>query len=121
MKAVDGHEYRAAECNTNNVIFSFGQMLAQHTRAGVPLRTGDLIATGTLSGEGRSAAGCFLEQSRGGKETYDMTAKDASEGSIRRMFCEDNDTIIFTAQARLPGGGGNVGFGKCAGKVLPAI
>lgn len=118
---VDSKLYRVADCNTNNVIFSFGQMLAQHTRSGMPLRTGDLVATGTLSGEGRAAAGCLLEQSMGGKESYDMKAEDSSTDSVRRIFCEDNDNFIFTAQVKLPDGSGNVGFGSCAGKVLPAL
>lgn len=87
----------------------------------MPLRNGDLIATGTVSGPGREGAGCLLEQSFGGKEAYDMRAEDSPNDSISRTFCEDNDTFIFTAQVRLPDGSGSVGFGSCSGKVLPAL
>ena len=116
----NSENYRVADCNTNNVIFSFAQMIAHHTRGGCPLRTGDLIATGTLSGPHLENAGCLLEQTRGGKEPYEMVAEESSKGSVRRTFCEDNDTIIFTAQAKSSDELGNVGFGTCQGKVLPA-
>ncbi|KAJ9602219.1 hypothetical protein H2200_013339 [Cladophialophora chaetospira] len=114
----NGQRYRVADCNTNNVIFSFAQMLAHHTRGGCPLRTGDLIATGTLSGPERENAGCLLEQTRGGTEPYEMIAENSATGNVRRAYLEDNDVITFTARAS--GRGGNVGFGSCAGKILPA-
>lgn len=117
----NSEKYRVADCNTNNVIFSFAQMIAHHTRGGCPLQTGDLIGTGTLSGPSRAEAGCLLEQTMGGKDPYEMKAEDSSKDSVVRTFCEDNDTIIFTAQAKSSEGSGNVGFGACSGKVLPAL
>ncbi|RVX70709.1 hypothetical protein B0A52_05359 [Exophiala mesophila] len=117
----NSENYRIADCNTNNVIFSFAQMIAHHTCGGCPLQTGDLIGTGTLSGPSRAEAGCLLEQTLGGTSPYEMKAEDPSKGSVIRAFCEDNDTITFTAQAKLTEGFGNVGFGACSGKVLPAI
>lgn len=113
----NGQRYQVADCNTDNVIFSFGQMLAHHTRGGCPLRNGDLIATGTLSGPKRENAGCLLEQTWGGTQPYEMVAIGTHD-NVHRAFLEDNDTIEFTAQAS--GGLGNVGFGACSGKVLPA-
>ncbi|EXJ75461.1 fumarylacetoacetase [Cladophialophora psammophila CBS 110553] len=118
---LNSEKYRVADCSTSNVIFSFAQMIAHHTSGGCPLRTGDLIATGTLSGPTREEAGCLLEQTRGGKEPFEMVAEDSSKGSVQRAFCEDNDTIIFAAHAKSNDGLGNVGFGTCQGKVLPAI
>ena len=95
-------------------------MIAQHTRGGCPLRPGDLIATGTLSGPSREEAGCLLEATRGGREPYDLVALDTVEPNLRRVYLEDGDTVEFTAQARASDGLGNVGFGVCQGKVLPA-
>lgn len=95
-------------------------MLAHHTRGGCPLRTGDLIATGTVSGPERRNAGCLMEQTRGGTDPYEMTAEDPSTTNIHRAWLEDGDTIIFTAQADPGDGTGKVGFGSCQGKVLPA-
>ncbi len=118
MVVANGQTYKVADCNTNNVIFSFAQMIAHHTRGGCPLRTGDLIATGTLSGPDRENAGCLLEQTRGGKDPYEMVAENSSTGNVLRTYLEDNDRITFTAQAS--GAAGNVGFGSCSGMVLPA-
>ena len=114
-------KYRLADCNTDNVIFSFAQMLAHHTRGGCPLRTGDLIGTGTLSGPNRENGGCLLEQTRGGKEPYELPAEDLSESSIHRTFMDDNDIITFNAHVSSSNGLGGVGFGACQGKVLPAV
>jgi fumarylacetoacetase len=107
-----------ADCNTNNVIFSFAQMIAHHTRGGCPLRTGDLIATGTLSGPDRENAGCLLEQTRGGTDPYEMVSEDSAVDNVRRAYLEDNDIITFTAQATSTKG--NVGFGSCSGKIWSA-
>lgn len=93
-------------------------MIAHHTRGGCPLRTGDLIGTGTLSGPNRENAGCLLEQTRGGTDPYEMVAEDSATGNVCRAYLEDGDVISFTARAT--SNGGSVGFGACSGKVLPA-
>ena len=110
-----------AECNTNNVVFSFAQMLAHHTRGGCPLRTGNLVATGTLSGPTREELGCFLEITHHGADPYDMAAMSPSKKTLSRRYLEDGDTIEFTAQVRGGDGLGPLGFGVCSGKVLPAL
>lgn len=105
--------YTVAKCNTNNVIFSFSQMIAHHTRVGCPLRTGDLIGTGTLSGATDEELGCLLEITKGGKKTRTWTSES---GMLERLWLEDGDTIEFTARAS-----DGIGFGSCSGKILPAI
>ncbi|KAK5737159.1 hypothetical protein LTR17_006942 [Elasticomyces elasticus] len=117
--AAGGQSHKIAVCNTNNVIFSFAQMIAQHTRNGCPLETGDLMGTGTLSGPERANAGCFLEQSRNGTEPYELLAEKHGADSVHRAFLEDNDEVIFTAQTL--GSSDKVGFGSCSGIVLPAF
>ncbi|KAK5686535.1 hypothetical protein LTS10_002655 [Elasticomyces elasticus] len=119
MLEAGGHSHKIAVCNTNNVIFSFAQMIAQHTRNGCPLQTGDLMGTGTLSGPERANAGCFLEQSRNGTEPYELLAEKHGAGSVHRAFLEDNDGVVFTAQTL--GSADKVGFGSCSGIVLPAF
>lgn len=93
-------------------------MIAHHTRGGCPLRTGDLIATGTLSGPERENAGCLLEQTRGGTDPYEMVAENSSTSNITRAYLEDNDRVSFTAQA--VAAGRKIGFGSCSGTILPA-
>lgn len=92
-------------------------MLAHHTAGGCALRTGDLLATGTLSGPTRAELGCLLEL------TWDGTRR-VVEGSSRQGFLEDGDVVSFTARA---GGGvkgnekGRVGFGVCKGWVVASV
>ncbi|KEF57344.1 fumarylacetoacetase [Exophiala aquamarina CBS 119918] len=116
---VDSQKYHMVEGNTNNVIFSFAQMIAHHTRGGCPLRTGDLIGTGTVSGPEREQIACLLELSLVEKEGTEFAALDASIGTVRRTFLEDGDVVEFTAQAK--SSEGNVGFGHCRGQILPAL
>jgi fumarylacetoacetase len=102
------------------MVFSFAQMIAHHTRGGCPLRPGDLMGTGTMSGPTKSEEGCFLELSRYGEQVYEMSAEDSSGARLRRTYLEDGDIVEFSAQIRTKDGLGNVGFGICRGEVLPA-
>jgi len=88
------------------------QMLAHLTCGGAPVRTGDLFASGTVSGPGRDQLGCLLELTRNGTEPLELP-----EGT-RRGFLEDGDEVVITATA--PGPDGEViGFGEVRGQVIP--
>src|SRR6516165_8775108 len=88
------------------------QMLAHLTCGGAPVRTGDLFASGTVSGPARNQLGCLLELTRNGTEPLELP-----EG-IRRGFLEDGDEVVITATA--PGADGEViGFGEVRGQVIP--
>lgn len=76
------------------------------------MRPGDLMASGTISGETPDSFGSMLELSwRGSKEV------SLNDGS-KRKFIQDGDEVIVSGFAQ--GAGFRVGFGNCAGKVLPA-
>lgn len=79
---------------------------------GCNLRTGDLLASGTISGAEPGTIGSFLEANKNGK--LPMRLKDGGT----RTFLEDGDGIIITGAAGSDGG--YVGFGECAGVILPA-
>lgn len=83
--------------------------MAQATANGCPIETGDLLATGTISGFGDEEHGCLLELNRGGEKEIGL------EGGERRMWLEDGDCLTLSAWA-----GEGVGFGECVGTVLPA-
>lgn len=86
-------------------------MVAQQTINGCSLKTGDLLATGTISGPTLDSHGCLMELSpKGGAEV-----KTADGGTERRIFLKDGDTVALIASA-----GPGVGFGECVGKVLEA-
>ncbi|MGY1710833.1 fumarylacetoacetase [Geodermatophilus sp. SYSU D00758] len=89
------------------------QQLAHMTVNGAGLRTGDLYASGTVSGPGRDQRGSLIELSWGGEEPLSLT-----DGSTR-TFLEDGDVVTITATA--PGrDGGRIALGEVTGRVEPA-
>ncbi len=90
------------------------QMLAHLTVNGASLRTGDLFASGTISGPERDQRGSFLELSWGGQEPF---GTDLWEGG--RTFLEDGDEVVLRYTA--PGtGGGRIALGEVVGRIEPA-
>jgi fumarylacetoacetase len=86
------------------------QMIAHAVSAGAALRTGDLLATGTVSGEGADARGCLLELTEGGAKSFSL-----DDGS-QRAFLQDGDVVRMTAVAGEDQSG--VGFGECVGRLV---
>lgn len=101
-----------ARTNYREMYYSAAQQLAHHTTSGCPMRVGDLLGSGTISGPARESRGALLELSWGGKEPIAV-------GDQTRSFIEDGDTLRFRGHAQ--GDGYRVGFGECTGKVLPAL
>jgi fumarylacetoacetase len=89
--------------------WSPAQMLAHLTVNGASTRTGDLFASGTISGSEPDTRGSFLELSWGGKEPF----------AGGRTFLEDGDEVILRYSA--PGtGGGRITLGEVTGRIEPA-
>jgi fumarylacetoacetase len=107
-----GAETVIARTGSDQLYYSFAQQIAHHTTSGCAMRVGDLIGSGTISGPGRGERGSLLELSWGGKEPF------AIAGGTR-SFIEDGDTLTLRGTAR--GDGYSIGFGECAGQVLPAL
>ena len=91
--------------------WSPGQQLAHLTVNGASLRTGDLYASGTVTGLDRDQRGSFLELSWGGTEPFVL-----ADGQ-QRTFLLDGDTVSITGWA--PGTAGTrIGFGSVDGVVI---
>ncbi|TKW66733.1 MAG: fumarylacetoacetase [Paracoccus denitrificans] len=97
--------------NYNVMYYSSAQQLAHHASSGCPMRVGDLLGSGTISGPTPDSTGALLEMTEGGK-----TPVETSDG--QRTFIQDGDTITLNGYAQ--GNGYRVGFGNCTGTVLPA-
>jgi fumarylacetoacetase len=91
-----------------------GQQMAHLTGSGACLRTGDLFASGTVSGPERGQWGSFIELSWNGAEPVSL-----ADGSTR-SFLEDGDTVTITASAPGPEAG-RIGFGEVVGTIRPAV
>ena len=96
-----------------SMYWSPAQMLAHMTANGASLRTGDLFASGTISGPVREQRGSLLELSWGGAEPIRL------ENGSTRTFLEDGDEVTLSASA--PGAlGGRITLGEVTGRILPA-
>lgn len=99
--------------NFRELYYSSAQQLAHHTTAGAPMRTGDLLGSGTVSGAQRDSRGSLLELAWGGKEPLDLG------NGATRSFLEDNDRVTLRGHARAEGY--TIGFGDCTGTLRPAL
>jgi fumarylacetoacetase len=96
----------------SSMYWSPAQMLAHLTVNGASLRTGDLFASGTISGPEPGQRGSLLELSWGGREPFEA-------GGAARTFLEDGDEVVLRYSA--PGtGGGRITLGEVRGRVEPA-
>lgn len=86
-------------------------MIAHHTLGGCPLRTGDLLGSGTISGQDSCQRGSLLEMTNNGKDKIQL-------GREFRTFLLDGDTVRLTGLAGKDGA--RVGFGECVGTVKAA-
>jgi fumarylacetoacetase len=98
--------------NTDVCYWNIRQMIAHVVSAGSGLRTGDLIAIGTISGPERASVACLMEYTEGGKNPLELP------GGMKRAYLEDGDIVRITAIAG--GGESGVGFGECIGQLLPS-
>jgi len=101
-------------CNSNYkyMYWNMNQQLAHHTVNGCNIRSGDVMASGTISGKEPSAFGSMLELTWRG--TKPVKLSDGSE----RKFINDGDTVIMKGHAYKDGV--RIGFGQVSTSVLPA-
>ena len=98
--------------NYNYLYWDMNQQVAHHTTTGCNLRTGDMLASGTISGPEKNSRGSMLELTWGWSEPIKL-----SNGE-ERIALEDGDTILLKGWCQ--GEGYRIGFGSCTGKLLPS-
>ncbi|WP_328320464.1 fumarylacetoacetase [Kribbella sp. NBC_00382] len=92
--------------------WSPAQMLAHLSVNGASVRTGDLFASGTVSGADKNQRGSFLELSWGGREPITVKGEE-------RTFLQDGDEVTITATAATSAGA-KISLGSVTGRILPA-
>jgi fumarylacetoacetase len=97
--------------NFKNMYWTVAQQIAHHTVNGCNLNVGDLLGSGTISGNEPDSFGSLLELTWGGKNP--IILPDGTE----RRFLEDYDTIIFRGFAEKDGI--RVDFGEVRNMILP--
>jgi fumarylacetoacetase len=93
-----------ARTNMRHLYWSIAQQVAHLTVNGASLRTGDLLATGTISGPERESRGCLIELSWNGQEPVELP------GGQTRVFLEDGDEVVLRGD----------GVGEVRGRIEPA-
>lgn len=97
-----------------DMYWTLAQMVAHHTSNGCNLRSGDLVASGTISGAGPGTEGCLLEMTRGGTHPIELPNGE------KRTFLADGDEVIMRAFCERAGYV-RIGFGDCQGIISPAV
>jgi fumarylacetoacetase len=82
--------------NARTLYWTMPQQLAHATSNGAFLRTGDLLATGTISGPEPGSEGSLIELTQG-------------------AFLEDDDEVVLRGKA------GEIELGEVRGRVLPSV
>jgi fumarylacetoacetase len=90
--------------NARGLYWTMPQQLAHATSNGASIRTGDLMASGTISGAERGSEGSLIELTRNGAEP--LRLDDGSE----RTFLEDGDEVVLRGE----------GLAEVRGRILPA-
>jgi fumarylacetoacetase len=94
---VELNEETLSRGNARTLYWTFPQQLAHATSNGAPLRTGDLMASGTISGAEPGSEGSMIELFRG------------------ERFLADGDEVVLRGRAA-----NGVELGEVRGRVLPA-
>src|SRR6266567_8808885 len=108
---INGHVVSRPPYST--MYWSPAQMMAHLTVNGASLRTGDLFASGPVSGPEPDQYGSLIELAWAGREPLALP-----DGSTRGWL-EDGDEVVITATAAGPEGS-RVGFGDAHGQIMPA-
>jgi len=109
----DPDALRVCASNFRYLYWTMAQQLAHHTVTGCNLNTGDLLASGTISGPDASSYGSLLEIAWRGTKPFVLP------GGSERKFLHDGDRVTMTGWCQ--GDGYRVGFGEVSGRVLPAV
>jgi len=111
----DGSDVASSVCQSNfrHMYWTMKQQLVHHTISGCNVNTGDLLASGTISGPTPESFGSLLELCWKGTKEIQLA------NGVKRKFIQDGDEVIMSGFCK--GNGYRVGFGKCVGKILPSL
>ncbi|WMN07004.1 fumarylacetoacetase [Marivirga arenosa] len=112
IKPKDSEEKVVTNSNFKYMYWNVVQQLAHQTVNGCNINTGDVYASGTISGNDPSSYGSMLEISWRG--TKPVAMPDGSE----RKFIQDHDTVIMRGHGEKDGV--RIGFGEVRTELLPA-
>jgi fumarylacetoacetase len=111
MRQAGMEPVRLSRAAFQQMYWTLAQMLTHHASNGCNLRSGDLLASGTVSGADPGSQGCLLEMTQRGSHPIKLPTGEV------RSFLEDGDEVILRGYCEKPGFA-RIGFGECRGTVL---
>ncbi len=111
MRAERVAPMRASLGSFTDMYWTLAQLVTHHASNGCNLQSGDLLASGTVSGATKESRGCLLERTWRGSEPLTLPT-----GEVRR-FLEDGDEVIMRGWCERAGHR-RIGFGECRGTVV---
>ena len=110
MRDEGSEPFRLSRGSLADMYWTPAQMLAHHASNGCNLRSGDLLASGTVSGSSEDSRGCLMELTSRG------TRPVALPNGEQRRFLEDGDEVLLRGCCRRTGFA-SIGFGDCRGMI----
>ncbi|MCM1981712.1 fumarylacetoacetase [Lyngbya confervoides] len=105
---------RLSQANFQDMYWTLAQMVAHHTSNGCNLRSGDLLASGTISGAEEGSQGSLLEITRRGAQPFELPSGE------QRRFLQDGDEITLRGYCRRAGYV-DIGLGLCQAQITASI
>ncbi len=114
MREAGQSPLRLSRGNYRDAYWTLAQMVAHHTSNGCNLQPGDLLGTGTLSGNTKDSVGSMLELTQRGAEPLVLPSGET------RAFIANGDEVIERGRC-MREGFATIGFGEASARVLPAV
>jgi fumarylacetoacetase len=99
--------------NFKDMYWTVAQQLAHATVNGALARSGDLFASGTISGSAERTQGSLIELTWNGANPIELPDGE------HRAFLEDGDEITLRGWCEKPGAR-RIGFGSARGRIVPS-
>jgi fumarylacetoacetase len=108
MRETGTDAVRLGRSHLRHLYWTVAQLVTHHASNGCNLQTGDLLASGTVSGPEDEARGSLLELTGNGRELFSLPTGE------RRGFLEDGDEVVVRGYCERAGWVG-IGLGECSG------
>ena len=114
MRAHEVEPRLVSRGTVGGMYWTFAQLVTHHASNGCNLRSGDLLASGTISGPTPESWGSLIERTSGGSAPLPLPNGES------RTFLEDGDEVVMRAYCERSGYA-RIGFGECRGRIVPAL
>jgi fumarylacetoacetase len=111
MRADGKRPMRISIGSFTSMYWTLAQLVTHHASNGCNLQPGDLLASGTVSGDTPESRGCLLERTWRGTEPLALPSGES------RRFLEDGDEVILRGWCEREGYR-RIGFGECRGTIV---